>query len=285
MEKSLPECIVFDFDGTFTNVDEEAETFLAGYQADLSSAVGRDLDPAWTEARALIVTDPGRFGWEHGGHIVAPANADPFIMTSTVARTALDRLGLLTMAADRDPLLATIFEENYAKAAPAFRSDARDVLETVLRSGVPTFVVTNSVTSHVNERLDRLSLTQRNALTVFGNARKYALVDPQPSDPRFSGLPASEAIPRLARPVMLRRGHYFEALREAWNRTRVPPERTLVCGDIFELDLAMPRRLGTRVHLVCRPSTPGYERETVVSTQAGSASERLSDVLEHVGLA
>jgi len=57
------------------------------------------------------------------------------------------------------------------------------------------------------------------------------------------------------RPLYLRRGAYFEALcalYHAFGDDSFPIEKTLVCGDIWELDLAMPAVLGAQVHLIER---------------------------------
>ena len=57
------------------------------------------------------------------------------------------------------------------------------------------------------------------------------------------------------------------------------PARTLVCGDIYEMDLAMPQTLGAAVHLVVRPSTRAWERDAAQAF--GTASSSLLDALAH----
>ena len=66
--------------------------------------------------------------------------------------------------------------------------------------------------------------------------------------------------PGLPRPIYLRRGKYYESLREIWRATGATPAETLVCGDIFELDLALPAALGAQVVLIERNNTLPYER-------------------------
>jgi hypothetical protein len=59
-------------------------------------------------------------------------------------------------------------------------------------------------------------------------------------------------------------------------------DRTLVAGDIFELDLALPAVLGFPIHLVARPGTPTYERQAVTRHARGQVSEDLVSVARRV---
>jgi hypothetical protein len=104
------------------------------------------------------------------------------------------------------------------------------------------------------------------------------LAAPEKSDARFDRVPDTQHVDGLARPILLKRGRYFDVLRQLWDETGARPERTLVCGDIYELDLALPAALGACVHMVGRPSTPSYEREAV-SRAGGTFSIELSGVL------
>jgi hypothetical protein len=105
------------------------------------------------------------------------------------------------------------------------------------------------------------------------------LVDPEAPDARFDALPEELYVEGLSRPILLRRGRYFDALRRIWDETGARPSGTLVCGDIYELDLAVPALLGAQIHMVGRPSTPDYERAAVASA-GGTFSIALSGLLE-----
>src|SRR5262249_18805168 len=155
------------------------------------------------------------------------------------------------------------FRANYAKAGSVFRGDARAVIERLLATGLPIYVVTNSDTDAVLRKIETLGADGRDRLRVFGNARKYVIVEPEASDARFLALPETLAVGGLARPIFLRRGHYYSLLSRIATETAVAPERTLVVGDIFELDLALPASTGYSVHLVVRARTPAYERAAV----------------------
>lgn len=77
---------------------------------------------------------------------------------------------------------------------------------------------------------------------------------------RSRGSPSVRAS-RGSRDLYLRRGRYYEVLRDIWQETGTRPERTLLVGDIYELDCrchALPP--GCRINLIASEVTPDYER-------------------------
>lgn len=266
------ELLVLDFDGTFTRVDDEAVPFLVEYRAGLASVLGAPIEEDWERARRVIEADPDRYGWEHEGRIVAPSHADPYVLATTIAQLLLRERGL-----DRG-VTEQLYRESYAKAATVFRDDARVVVEAALARRVPVVVVTNSRTTEVEKKIARLEARGSERLTVLGDACKWMLTEPERPDPRFDAVPEELRVDGLGRPILLRRGRYFDALASVWQRTGTTPAGTLVCGDIYELDLALPAVLGARVHMVGRPSTPSYER-AAVARAGGTFSTHLSGLL------
>ncbi len=277
------ECIVLDFDGTFTLVDREAVSFLHGFVADLGALVGPAVIARWDDTVARVKADPDRHGWEFEERIVAPSHADPYILATTVGQILLAESGVDSRAA-RTKTLESLYQANYPKSSNVFRPDAREVVEAILRSAIPVFVVTNSQTQHVEAKLDRLAPRGRDQLVVRGAARKFALTAPETPDDTWARVPAELRVPGLSRPIFLGRGAYYDALRRIWEETGASPATTLVCGDIFELDLALPAQLGARVHLVARPDTPEYERRAARACPLGSVSQELSGLLEQLDL-
>lgn len=278
------ECIVLDFDGTFTRVDDEAQPFVEAFREGLAEHVGgaAALAPRWAAAEARIDADPDRHGWESDGTIVAPSHADPYIRCTTIGQLLLSEEGLGTGA--RTEILQALYRRCYPLSRTVFRDEARTVVEAIVASGVPVFVVTNSATAHVRAKIDVLDPRGKEAIEVRGDARKFVLHEPERKHELFERLPERLSVPGLARPMYLRRGHYFDALRKIWEETGAGPESTMVCGDIFELDLAMPAQLGARVHLVARPGTPDYERRAARSIPGGGASADLSGLLLRLDL-
>ncbi len=269
-----PELVVLDFDGTFTRVDDEAVPFLEAYQAGLQALLEQPIVPEWERARGIIEAAPDRYGWQHEGRIVAPSHADPYILATTIAQLLLQE----HHGAVAPGVTESLFRQAYARAGTVFRTDAKRVVEHVLELGVPVFVVTNSHTVDVQRKIERLGVDVAR-LEIRGDARKYVIRAPEVADARFDALPAELQVEGLGRPMYLRRGCYFDVLRELWERTGSSPETTFVCGDIYELDLAMPARLGACVHMVGRPSTPTYEREAVRAA-GGTFSTELAGALD-----
>ncbi len=276
-----PRCIVLDFDGTFTDVEREAVPYVAAYRAELARRYGDVVEAHWDEVWARIGRDP-ECGWKVGGFVVAPAASDPYIRSTVTAETILVEQGLEPDAEARRRLLGALYRTHYRQAGVVFRPDARATLERLLQGPWRLFVVSNSETDAVREKLQRLGATGLQRLTVLGGARKYVVAPAAPSDARFEALPERLGVEGLRRPLYPRRGHYYGVLRTIWQETDSEPEQTLVCGDIYELDLLLPGCLGAQVHLLARATTPDFERRAVEALHGGRVGERLQELLERL---
>ncbi len=297
--------VVLDFDGTFTQVEREAEPFLRAYQEYLADVLGKDADlvlDLWKIAEQRVRSEPQRYGgFEDNGRIVAPPS-DPYLRANAVARILCHRFNVLRNPVVRTETLQGVFRLAYRNTATCFREDAAAVLDELLAlEGVKVAIVTNATASVVLEKLDRLGLKNRKEgrPVVVGDAYKFGLTAEAPPplrvlpdrqqralgswSERFQDLPSELAAPSLPRPILLRRGGYFRALRdEVWEDDLDAPSRTLVAGDIFELDLAMPSALGAHVHLLSREETPGYEVAAVSALERGAVSSDLRAIVDRV---
>jgi phosphoglycolate phosphatase-like HAD superfamily hydrolase len=278
------DCVLIDFDGTFTLAEPSGAPYLEAYKAGLGRRLGRELDAEWQAAEAWVREHPADYGWLHEGRIVAPGDADPYIRASTVARMLLDRFGLQADVEQRERLLSELYAENYELSLTVFRDGAREVLDRLLASDAAVYVVTNSNTQAVTKKLEKLIPDESRHPVVRGDARKAFVLDPAEPDEAFRRLPESQTLEGLGRPIYLRRGPYYQVLREIWNESGTTPERTLLVGDIYELDLAMPLHLGVSVHLVVAETTPEYERRFVERAERGAISDGLDGVLVRAGL-
>ncbi|WP_375768622.1 haloacid dehalogenase-like hydrolase [Archangium gephyra] len=259
-------CVVLDFDGTFTDAAAEGAPFVQHFRRRLSEELGRDvMEAGWADVEAGVLASNEEHGWEVGGRTVAPATADPYLLANFVARRLCDRLGAMTDKPQRAALLDRLYREAYAQVGMAFKPEAKEVLEALLDTGLPVHVVTNAHTATVESKLTKLAPRGRERLRVSGDARKFLIEPPSTLDAVFSALPETVQVEGLVRPIHLRRGHYYDALRRIWNETDTSPETTLVAGDIFELDLAMPAALGASVQLVARANTLEYERRGIAA--------------------
>lgn len=278
--------VILDFDGTFTDVEKEAGPFFAAYREDIRERLEvQDLDALWERCRETLAKDPAHYGWSYEGKVVAPGNADPYLRATVILNMILDERELFSNVEERRQLLQELYHRNYPKADTVFRSDAKHVVEALLASGVPTVVVTNSETAAVQAKIDVLNPTGRERLRVCGDAKKYIVSELDEADEVFDGVAAEMKVEGLRRPILLRRGHYYTQLRSLWNELSATPERTLVVGDIFELDLALPAQLGASTHLVLKEMTEAFERSAVEATERSELSEGLGAVLARVGIA
>jgi FMN phosphatase YigB (HAD superfamily) len=200
-----------------------------------------------------------------------------------VTNLLFDRVGLYPDTPARQEILEGLYRRNYTKATAAFRPEAREVIERLVASGLPVWVVTNSDTDAVTDKINLLAPVGKESLEIRGNAKKYVVSEPADPDPTFDAVPEERRLEGLDRPIFLRRGHYYQLLREIWTVTGTSPERTIVAGDIYELDLALPAALGVAVHLLARDTTPEHEKRAVVA-DGGQVSDQLYAVLERVGI-
>jgi len=252
----VTKCIILDFDGTFTDVAREAEPFVDAFRAAVFDLLGRELPAEWDEKAKLISGNSGRYGWVHEGRIVAPASADPYIHTTTTAHLMFDAAGVLKDGKTRAAILQALYHHAYENTLTAFRPQAKEVLEALAASGIPTFVVTNARTDAALKKLRTLGPVGIERIEVHGDARKFVVGEAETADERFARVPEKLELPGLERPVYPRRGRYFDALAGIMRRVGASPEEVLVCGDIYELDLSLPLELGMQVHMVTGPKPP-----------------------------
>lgn len=284
--------LVFDFDGTVTDVEAEGVPFRQGYLEDLALLVGRsvgEVEGLADAAEAVVAGDLERYGWVFQGHVVAPASVDPYLRMMPVSRMVLDECGiLLGDYVLRDRLLSgLLYKYNYARTVgqPCFKPEAREVFLALTQPGrgyVP-WVVTNSDTTHVAHKIAQLADSPGGGTiaglvaNTVGNAKKYVI------DDSFTAIAAELWVPGLAsRPVLLRRAHYFGVLDRIRTDLGVGWDEVMVCGDIFELDLALPYALGARVILVANDRTPAYEIAFVEAAERGAVVRDLREIVARV---
>lgn len=251
--------VILDFDGTCTDVEQEAQGFLSGYKADLARLVGsEDIEATWRAAEAQVRAEPSRFGMVIGGRLVAPA-VDAYLLATSISSVIQPDLG--------DAEVERLFLENYRFTTTAFKPETRALLDALAAADVEVCVVTNSDAAKVAAKLDVLGPAKREAIRLHGNARKFLVEEPAEhrDAAAFARVPSTIRVAGWPRPIYARRGSYFDALCSIWEATDTTPGETLVVGDVFELDLVLPGTLGCRVHLVPGPHTLDYERRGVTA--------------------
>lgn len=282
--------VVLDFDGTCTDIAPIADRYLAEFGRLFIAEAAPEAQGRWEPALDVIRKRSPKLGWTLGGTPSAPAAADPYILAGEAARHLLGSMKLArTLPGD-------LHARAYATAQANWRSETAEVLAALVERKLSVSFVSNSATVGISKRLDELlreAPQVRQAIRVFGDARKFN-IDELPLDAavgdelrvRFERLPAGEPGPE-GRPVYLRRGFYFDALARVWNGSASHIDSTLVVGDLWELDLALPAALGCGVHLVHREppfETYRYELESIEKLGTrGASSADLRGLLARLG--
>lgn len=287
--QTCPTQVIFDFDGTCTRIPQAQEKYLELYRQGLDNELTDGVTEAqWLDVQQALRSASPRAGWTVAGCEAAPAGADPYILANEAAAHLCRRRGV-TVPPDLHAL-------PYADSEALWRSDARATIATLLDREVNVAFVSNSSTKTIKDRVIELfkdSPAYAERVEVVGDAGKFCVSELPWDDAslskdareRFASLPAAVDTPsETGRPVYLRRGRYLSAIDRIlggeWDRL----PSTLFCGDVWEMDLAMPAALGGLVHLLDRAApfeTYAYERQALAAVgDRGRASVELSGLLD-----
>jgi hypothetical protein len=285
--------VVLDFDGTCTQVPLAQQAYLDRYRQLFRDEVCPTADAHWDVVLAELRNSSPQLGWMlDGAAPSAPVAADPFILAGEAAKRILQIVGSDT------PPPVTLHQRAYDAAQAPWRDEMLAVLQGLDELAVQVHFVSNSSTTKIGQRLDDLTGNRhqlRARTRVSGGAAKFSIrelaLDAAISVDRreqFGRLAPGVHVPGLDRPVYLRRGKYFEALSAVWGSDPSAIADTLVCGDVWELDLAMPAALGCEVHLVTRGApfeTYAYEIDATLASARGGVSDDLTGLLARVARA
>ncbi|MFT3693350.1 MAG: HAD family hydrolase [Kofleriaceae bacterium] len=276
--------VILDFDGTCTQIEKIQERFIENYRF----GVGAKADD-WDRALKTVRKAAPTAGWTlFDAPSTAPANADPYILTFEAARL-LQREGAIGAI---DPML---FGKAYALNQAPFRPELVEVLVGLLKKKINVAFVSNSSTDKVSARLDELMVkhaAERKKIHVIGNAAKM-MVGELPlgstvgddARAKFEALAPSIAVKGVNRPIYQRRASYMKAICDVFTEykaTGFPIDELLVCGDIWELDLAMPKALGAHVHLITRSKPFDTNKYELAQMGKGESSPNLKALLKRV---
>ncbi len=264
--------VASDFDGTVTNVQREAETYLAANHEILANKIGLgiyELKTMISRATEKIVGSPGMFGWEYHGLIVAPAEADPYLLNQAAVKLVLTDLRsdtrklAIPTPEETDKFIDDLHHEAYPKAGIFFRDGAREYIEQLHASGKFT-IVTNAKTEAVKRKLGILLGDKAGDLRLVGDARKYEV------NQQWTQIPESTQPSGFPRKVYLRRQKYHDTLQQIG--------ADIIVGDIYELDLALPEHLGIQTVLVLTNQTPKWEIPYYQNHPNGFSSNSLGEI-------
>jgi hypothetical protein len=193
-----------------------------------------------------------------------------------------------------------IHAKAYGTAPAPWREEALDTFSQLIDRGLRLHFVSNSSTAVITERLKELlanSTSLADKISVQSDAGKFRVCELDWDDKtsslspearaRFGALPIAwdggERAKSIGRPIYLRRGAYFDAISRVFSGDFTLLPNTVFCGDIWEMDLAMPHALGANVHLLDRAApfnTYEHEKRAIETYgQRAKASDDLSGLL------
>lgn len=261
--------LVLDFDGTCTDIPSMNAGYLDACFAYLVAHQWPIDRAQWLDAlEAVRGLSPDR-GWRlNGGLPSAPAAADPYILSGEAVEYLREKLGARDLPGD-------VYGAAYKGHTANLRAELTGVLEAVVARGIEVWFVSNTSTTKLVERLEEVfakAPALRGVIRIRGGAQKYAVTPAQwegaeKLSPAMQGVYRAlpeEGAKRIARPIYLRRGHYVSVLDEVWAGDPARAASTIVCGDVWELDLALPAHLGCKLHSIDRALpyvTYAYEHE------------------------
>jgi hypothetical protein len=284
--------IVMDFDGTCTQIPLIYEAFLEQYLQGLNetvfvkSPVTKD---EWDNVEKLVRSHSPEAAWTITTTPSAPAAADPYILSLECAKYLL-RSKNLPM-----DIPGTVYGNAATNHPAPWREEAKEVFNELLRHDINIIIMSNTSSVTITKRLQELFSSEDlpKGVSVKSGAQKYCIAEldwdssiPKDTRKKFHSLPVVDSHPSIDRPVYIRRGMYFESICNAFNNDLKDLDKMVFCGDIWEMDLAMPYALGAKIHLIERAEpfpTYDFERKaTLHDMKRGKISDDLSGLLEWI---
>jgi phosphoglycolate phosphatase-like HAD superfamily hydrolase len=250
--------VIFDFDGTCTDIPAITENFLRSYLSELNKQffTGSPVSGArWQDALNTVRKASPDAGWTVGTTPSAPGAADPYILSYEAAQL------LRREQQRRDDVPGSVFDVSDAANPAPLRPELKDVLLVLRDRGARVTFISNSTRLKIQGRLEDLfDGTIPEFVRIQAGGEKYKIAEPPLGGAGlsgaflalFRGVPAAMSCAGLARPVYLRRASYAGAISSALGGDVAALNRTVFCGDIWEMDLALPFHLGARIHLIAR---------------------------------
>lgn len=267
--------IVLDFDGTCTQIPGVYDNYLEEYRRIFNETVEPLSTDEWKTVQQQVYNNSPKGGWMISGWPTAPAASDPYILAYESANL------FLTERKSKNLLPPYIHQLAYTANPAPWRGDALDTLIKLIEKNIGIHFISNSSTKKITARLEQLfgaGNPYLKKIKVESGAAKFRICEipwekqgiiPAVIKADFDRLPGIFSNPLLydlERPVYLRRGAYFGAIYNVFKTHWSELASTVFCGDIWEMDLAMPYALGAKVHLLERAApfnTYDYERQAV----------------------
>jgi hypothetical protein len=286
--------LILDFDGTCTQIPVAYKNFLESYRQGVNSnlTAAQQISPQlWEEGMREVITHSPAAGWTLGTTPAAPAAADPYILsfeaTRYLFRTQSPKI--------TTTIPASVFVNAYAANPAPWRPETLTVMKALLARNIAIHIVSNSNPLTITQRLQDLwgGAPVPPPVPVHGNAAKSNINEPDWDTlvgvPReltdnFDKVPVTQHGPHIGRPLYLRRGNFFNVIATIFGKNPGRLATSLFCGDVWELDLALPAAMGANIHLIERAEpfhTYDYERQLTLKAE-GRISDDLTGLLQWI---
>lgn len=265
----MAKLVVFDYDGTLTDLESGAKNFVNNYKSEVRGILGIEEDSfnqVWFAARDGLFAHPEKYGWEIGGKISVPLFADPILEVQTIAVELYKRKGLSTQEAEKH--FWDVYAHNVGSLENIPTEGLTSFLESFATFGVEGCIVTNSSTESVGKKI--LGIKTLENFPLFGGAKKFNL------DDSIDRVSESELI--SGRNVYLRRPNYLKIIDELSALKGVSPTEMVFVGDIYDFDLALPRALGAQVVYLPGNRVPKKEVDFISGMERASVCRNLEEV-------
>jgi len=281
------ENIILDFDGTLTNLEEEASPMLEKWDQLFSEKTGFPYEKLKNEIGKIsdyVKKDPSQ-GWKDGDEIVARADADPYTFHTVIYQNLLEKISqndeleeynLPEYKDSQFDFLKKIFKEAYPYAQTSFREGEKATREFLdeLTKNYNVSIVTNSKKDPVINKLVRLRKNFN--LDITEGSKKYRL------DNSMKEVPKEYTPSHFPGPVKLRRKKYKENLDKLREERKFRPKNTFVIGDIFEFDLSLPEYLYYNVIQIHTPNIKDYEIKHHKDSKNNFYAENYEQILNYL---
>jgi phosphoglycolate phosphatase-like HAD superfamily hydrolase len=265
----MTQLVVFDYDGTLTDLNKGSVNFVKNYKSEVRGILGVDEDSFnqnWFIVRDSLFARPENYGWEINGKISVPLFADSILEVQTIAVELYRKKGLSAQETEKH------FWDVYAHNVSSLENCPAEGLESFLDSfamfGVESCIVTNSSTESVSKKIKGVKYLEN--FQLFGGAKKFNL------DESIDRVPVCEQI--SGRNVYLRRPNYLKVIDELSQSKNVPFSDMVFVGDIYDFDLALPRALGASVIYLPGSMVPKKEIDYISNLDRATVCSNLEEV-------
>jgi hypothetical protein len=255
--------VIADWDGTFTVMSKEAVGYLDNYLVAFSKRSELSLGflvPLVEKLRYEIAADDHRMMFVNnlptGRANVSPYDLNRAVFTDLIEILRARASGVLPSVAGVDDYLHSLHKEAHHFTSLHCYPESRAAI-SCLNEQFNLVFATSSGTEKVRSNLESFGLD----VEVFGDAKKYSV------DPTFTEVP--EFLPFSGIEVLLRRRKYYSVLKFLEQERGFSPSETVVVGDIFSHDLALPVQLGYGVVLQDNSTVIDVERSFLRSHPRG----------------